>query len=138
MELNHAIEIVRYLAAGMNPLTGRSLDCPGCVCDEEVLSALRAVLRKASSAKQGATQKNEDGDVADKPAEKQHPLAHGTSWTFSDDAELQKMFRDGLSLSEISTAMQRSSKGVASRLRKLGVEYKWRLEHEQQNEEVDE
>ncbi|MGH8431826.1 MAG: hypothetical protein ACREUF_15630, partial [Solimonas sp.] len=108
MEQTQALDIIRSLAAGADPLTGEAFPADSPYQQPEVIRALHlaaeALQRAASSARktQGL------------------PASTGRPWSPEEDQELVTAFDSGSAPKQLSAAHQRTMGAIRSRLMKLG------------------
>ena len=105
MELKQAREIVKTLADGIHPVTGEILPAEDSCNQPEVIRALHAVLDAIPG----------DGEI--NPCK---PEKAGRKWTPADDKYLCQLFDEGCSATELCRIFQRTHKGIAARLVRLG------------------
>lgn len=109
MDAQYAKQILHSLADGVNPMTGEVLAKTDSCNEPDVIRALHWALQ--------ALEKNE---MQEKPAKKSRWANAGLPWTEEDEAELCRMFDCGDSKKDICKFFQRSERGIAARLVKLG------------------
>ena len=105
MELKQAREIVKTLADGIHPVTGEILPAEDSCNQPEVIRALHTVVDAISG----------DGESISRKPEKA-----GRKWTPVDDKYLCQLFDEGCSATELCRIFQRTHKGIAARLVRLG------------------
>lgn len=110
MTSDRAMEILRCMANGVDPITGEVLE-PGHICNSP--DVIRA-LCMAAYAMSGA---------ADAPASacKAEKLNAGRPWTVEDLDALEHMYRGGASMAWICKRLQRRERGVLKQLVYLGL-----------------
>lgn len=104
MDIPRAMEILKALGDGVDPLTGELL--PGkCVCNQaEVVRAFACILRHLEQTK----------------AKRPSPENAGKPWSGEDDETLAQMFDRGCSKQEMQTFFLRSAGAITSRLVRIG------------------
>ncbi len=108
MEQNQALDIVRSLAAGTDPLTGETFAADHVCQQADVVRALSLVveaLQRAASA-----QRKNQG----------LPASTGKPWTPEEDQALVTAFDSGSTIKQLAAAHLRTNGAVRSRLMKLG------------------
>ncbi len=103
-----ALELVTYLAEGINPLTGEWLP-EGHLCQRPEL--IRAFHRAVGALQQESRRERKA---------LQRPVNAGLSWTEQEDSELGTAFDEGVPLDELAQRHGRSQGAVEARLVKLG------------------
>ena len=109
MDVIYAKQILQALADGVNPETGEVLPKNDSCNEPEVIRALHRILQEL-----------EKNDTAEKPIKKSKWEKAGLPWTEEDEQTLSMMFDRGDSNREICKHLQRSERGIAARLVKLG------------------
>lgn len=108
MEQNQALELIRSLAAGTDPLTGEAFAADHICHQVDVVRALSLAaeaLQRAASA-----QKKNQG----------LPASTGKPWTPEEDQALVAAFDSGSTIKQLAAAHLRTNGAVRSRLMKLG------------------
>ena len=106
MEIKRAIEILRRLADGVDPLTGELLP-PDSVCNKaEVVRALHSVLAQM--------------DCWEKKQRVQ-PKNAGKPWLEEESNQLRDEFRANMKISEMARQHGRSRGAIEAKLAKLGL-----------------
>ncbi|MGN1019802.1 MAG: hypothetical protein ACI4O7_05460 [Aristaeellaceae bacterium] len=108
-----AAGLLETLARGADPVTGEILPA-GHVCRDARVSQ---ALRLAAQALRGPDAPREDVWVR----KDGRPNA-GRPWTEEDNAQLEALFRQGMSPEAIAPLLDRRPRGVANQLRALGLE----------------
>ena len=109
MDSIYAKQILQSLAEGVNPATGEVLSREDSCNEPDVIRALHWVL-----------QEMEKNEKAEKPAKKSKWENAGLPWNEEDERMLCVMFDRGDPKREICKFFQRSERGIAARLVKLG------------------
>lgn len=108
MEQTQALEIIRSLAAGVDPATGEVFPADSAYQQPDVLQALSlavaALQQAASSARKIQSL----------------PPSTGKPWTADEDQQLIAAFESGSTPKQLAAAHQRTNGAVRSRLMKLG------------------
>ncbi|HEX8816806.1 MAG TPA: hypothetical protein VF753_15015 [Terriglobales bacterium] len=108
MELDEALRIVRALADGVDPLTGKECSPDALVRNAEVVIALhRAVGAMAAQAERERLKKEQPGNAY-------------RWWSKPEEAQVCEELRRGLDLKEIAKKHNRTVAAVVTRLIKLG------------------
>ena len=103
MDIKRAIELLKGLADGVNPLTGEVLS-PQDSCNQvEIVRALHCVIEHSKA-----------------PA-KQSPRNAGAPWSAEEDTMLLEEFVKGASVSELTEKHARTTGAITSRLSKLSA-----------------
>lgn len=102
MDIKRAKELVSKLAEGIDPISGEVLPDDHICNNAEIIRALYTVL-------------NEDESVRNKPGNA------GKPWTYHDEEELARMFKEGAKISELKEHFKRSERSIEARLAKLGL-----------------
>jgi hypothetical protein len=114
MDEPKAIEILRTLATGLNPMTGEAIPAAGPFESPDIVRALclgaDALESRAKQARRGAGL----------------PRNAGKSWSKEEDERLLAAFDAGTTIPDLATAHERTRSGIEARLVKHG-----RLEVEQ-------
>ena len=108
MEALHALVILRSLANGVDPESGRLLDSGSAFQRPQTVSALAAAVRALERAEK------QDRRRSLAPAKANVP------WTADEDRQLLKAFDSGMSPRQLGATHRRSPKAVKARLAKLG------------------
>ena len=103
MEIKRAAELLRGLADGVDPMTGRPLPDESVYNRPEIIRALHCVLQC----------------VSDRPKRPAMTNA-GKPWTEEDEVALMQMFDTGSTIAEISAQFQRTNGAIVRRLERLG------------------
>ncbi|NLM83213.1 MAG: hypothetical protein GX189_00675 [Clostridiales bacterium] len=105
MDIAQALEMLKTLADGVNPLTGETL-APTDSCNQpEIICALYCVIREVEKKK---------------VRQKKLPENAGKPWTKEEESILCQMFDAGSSKKELSSYFKRTSGAIAARLVRLG------------------
>ena len=103
MDIMRAIELLKGLADGVNPLTGEVLS-PQDSCNQvEIVRALHCVIEHA------------------KTPIKKLPKNAGAPWSTEEDSTLLEEFESGASISELAEKHARTTGAITSRLSKLAA-----------------
>jgi hypothetical protein len=115
MELAEAVEIVRTLANGRDPLTGRTLVADHVCQHPQVVRALCLVVHTLGppQALPGSTAKELEN--AGKP------------WTPGEEAALTRAFEEGATISQLARKHGRTRQAIQGRLYRLGKVSQWQL-----------
>ena len=106
MDALYAKQILRALADGLNPTTGEVLPKTDSCNEPEVIRALHWAIKEL--------------EKLEKPVKKSRWENSGLPWTEQDEKVLCEMFDRGDPKREICKFFQRSERGIAARLVKLG------------------
>lgn len=109
MDALYAKQIIQALAEGVNSATGEVLSREDSCNEPEMIRALHWVLQEL-----------EKNEKAEKPAKKSKWEKAGLPWKEEDERMLCIMFDRGDPKREICKYFQRSERGIAARLVKLG------------------
>ena len=112
MTVDRAIEILRCLANGVDPMTGEILEANHLCNSPEVKRAIHTAIHAMSGA-----------DDAKNPrfVRKNGKLNAGRPWTDEDLDALERMYRDGKPMDWICEKLQRRERGVLKQLAYLGL-----------------
>lgn len=108
MEHTQALEIIRSLAAGADPLTGEAFPADSPYQQPDIIRALHIA---ATALQQAASSARKNQSL---------PPATGKPWTAEEDQELIAAFESGSTPKQLAAAHQRTNGAVRSRLMKLG------------------
>ncbi len=120
METQTALDLLRQLANGTDPQSGKAFHADSPYQHPDTVRALFLALRAL-----------EGGSAAPSPAPARKPRAEaaaagnapskvGQPWTQQEDERLAAAFDAGTAIPELATAHQRSRAGIEARLAKLG------------------
>ena len=112
MTTDRAIEILRCMANGIDPITGEILEEDHLCNSPEVIRALYTAIQAMSGAENG----DESCSVR-----KSGKLNAGRTWTDADLDALKRMYQDGDSMDLICAKLQRRERGVLKQLERLGL-----------------
>lgn len=112
MTTDRAIEILRCMANGIDPITGEILKEDHLCNSPEVIRALYTAIQAMSGA--------ENGDES-RIVRKSEKLNAGRPWTDADLDALKRMYQDGDSMDLICAKLQRRERGVLKQLERLGL-----------------
>jgi len=118
MEQQTALNILRQLANGTDPHTGKAFHADSPYQHPDTVRALFLALRalEGATAKPAATRKPRAESAAGGSA----PSKVGQPWTQQEDERLAAAFDAGTAIPELASAHQRSRAGIEARLAKLG------------------
>src|SRR5262249_37768910 len=115
MDLATAVQIVRTLADGRNPLTGQPLAAEDVCQQAPVVRALGLIVQHM--------QQEETRN-----AEARSNLRNaGRPWSFSEEAELLQQFEAGATVKQLALAHGRTEQAIHGRLYRLGKLPPWPL-----------
>ena len=103
MEIKRAAELLRGLADGVDPMTGRPLPDENVYNCPEIIRALHCVLREL--------QERADGTAA---------VNAGRNWSAEEEARLLQEYSAGLAIEVIARRHGRSAGAIETRLSELG------------------
>ena len=103
MEIKRAAELLRGLADGVDPMTGRPLPDESVYNRPEIIRALHCVLQ--------ALQERADGPAA---------VNAGRNWSADEEAQLLREYGAGLTIEAIARRHGRSVGAIETRLSELG------------------
>jgi hypothetical protein len=108
MEFNQALEILKTLSAGINPITGEVLPLESPFQHAEIVRALfiavDAVRRRADASRRKAAQ----------------PENTGRRWSGDEDGRLRECYLRGFPIIELAQNLSRTPGAVVARLVRLG------------------
>ena len=110
MEIKRAAELLRGLADGVDPMTGRPLPDESVYNRPEIIRALHCVLRALHCVLR-ALQERADGAAATNA---------GRSWSAEEEARLLQEYGAGLTTETIARRHGRSIGAIETRLSELG------------------
>ena len=128
MSLERAVEIIEKLVDGIHPLTGEIL-LESNICEEtgivDALNCAIQVLNERIVAERAIEeyrkqQIKESLEKADK-AKRKLPDNAGKPWLPEDDAALLKLYKAGVSVTEIAKQYKRTKGAIRARLVRLGM-----------------
>ena len=105
--VSDAVQILRDLAAGTDPITKTTLPDESPYQSAKVLRALQLAIDTVTYRAMKNTSPK--------------PVAAGAAWSKEEDRRLVNDFREGVSVDELSRKHQRSRGAINSRLDKLGI-----------------
>ena len=103
MEIKRAAELLRGLADGVDPMTGRPLPDESVYNRPEIIRALHCVLQELQTRQTGAQAVNA-----------------GRSWHADEERQLLEEYDAGLSVDEIARRHGRTAGAIEARLSELG------------------
>ncbi len=107
MDIQHAKELLKTLADGINPLTGEVLSQNDSCNQPDIVRALYAALAELD--KQPGKTKGLQPENAGKP------------WTPEDDERLKECFESRMTKQDLCNEFKRSPGSISSRLARLGL-----------------
>ena len=102
MDIKRAKELLSKLAEGIDPITGEVLPDDHICNNAEIIRALYTLLNATEA-------------VRNKPENA------GKPWTAEDDKELERLYGEGVKISELKGRFKRSRTSIEARLDKLGL-----------------
>lgn len=102
MDIKRAKELISILAEGIDPISGEVLPADHICNNAEIIRAFYALLNAAEA-------------VRNKPENA------GKPWTTEDDKELERLYGEGVKISELKNHFKRSRTSIEARLDKLGL-----------------
>lgn len=108
MELAKAIEIIQYLADGVNPYTGEVFGEASVFQNADTARALYVALEELKYR------------LSRKEKHKDYPGNVGKPWTAEEEASLMEEFDSGVEMAAIAIKHERTNWAIQSRLMKLG------------------
>jgi hypothetical protein len=108
MEINQAIEIIKALADGVDPITGEVFDDESPYQHPQIIRALFLAISTLEKSKQVQSQR-----VI-------LPSNAGGQWNEEEDKELLLGFKQGININELSQKHKRTKGAIQSRLTKHG------------------
>ncbi len=108
MELTQAIEIIKALADGVDPITGEVFENDSPYQHPQIIRALFVALKVLESNIQVQSRK----EIL--------PSNAGGQWTEEEDNQLLLGFKEGISINELSQKHKRTKGAIQSRLTKHG------------------
>ena len=108
-----AAGLLEALAQGADPFTGEILPPSHVLCDERASQALRMAVKAL---------RGQDAAREDQWVRKDGRLSAGRPWTEEDNAQLEQLFRQGMSPEAMAPLLGRRPRGVANQLKALGLE----------------
>ena len=108
MDTDTALEIIRALADGIDPLTGEVFPDDSIYQQPQVIRALFTAMQVL--------------EYQQKRGERQRQLPHkaGIAWATEEDEKLSEAFDQGKSIQELARMHERTHGAIQSRLVKLG------------------
>ncbi len=113
MEHTRAVDVIKSLAAGIDPFTGEVFQAGSTLQNPEVVRALFIAV----AAMEGKSVKAEKPGRPRDPAQ---PSAAGKAWSPDEEAQLATEFDGGLSEKDLAAKHQRTLGAIRYRLVKLG------------------
>ena len=115
MKQLEAAALIEQLAQGIDPVTGEILPCDHVLCDVEIAQALKMAVRALR------------GQDASLPQEKTWLRANGKlhagrPWTQEDNAQLEALYRQGMSAEQMAPLLQRRTRGVEKQIRLMRLD----------------
>lgn len=108
MELSRAVEIITFLADGIDPFSGVALEHDSVFQKSDTIRALYKALEIMKQKNKQSQRKYEA------------PENTGKAWTPDEESLLIREFEAGTSIREIAAKLQRTSWAINSRLMKMG------------------
>lgn len=117
METARSVEILKTLADGIDPGTGKPFAADSAYQHPETVRALFSAIRALEQrAPQAPAQPAPGPDKPARPA----PEKAGQPWSEEEDAQLGKAYDSGQSIEDLAQAHKRSKWAIESRLARLG------------------
>jgi hypothetical protein len=117
MEAARSVEILKSLADGIDPGTGKPFAADGPYQHPDTVRALFSAIRALEQrAPQAPARQTSPADKSGRPA----PEKAGQPWSEEEDAQLGKAYDSGQSIEELAQAHKRSKWAIESRLARLG------------------
>ena len=128
MSPERAVEIIENLVDGIHPLTGEILPESN-ICEEPgIMDALNYAIQVLNerivaerAIEQYRRQQVKDTSVKDDKIKRKQPENAGKPWLPEDDAELLKLYKAGVSVTEIAKQYKRTKGAIRARLVRLGM-----------------
>lgn len=128
MSPERAVEIIENLVDGIHPLTGEILPESN-ICEEPgIMDALNYAIQVLNerivaerAIEQYRRQQVKDTSVKDDKTKRKQPENAGKPWLPEDDAELLKLYKAGVSVTEIAKQYKRTKGAIRARLVRLGM-----------------
>ena len=105
MDIPETLKIVRALANGVDPETGKNLDESSICRQQQIVKALNRAISSL---------------VQEQKREQRKPTNAFRSWTRAEDAQVCEEVRGGMDFHEIAKAHNRTVASILARLVKLG------------------
>jgi len=118
MKRFEAIDIIKKLLDGVNPVTGQVLGRNHVCCEPEVMRALHSAVMAMEA---GAAREDAPSDIDARWYRRNGSLNAGRPWTEKDSRQLAELFRQGMDIDEICVLLQRRRRGVEHQLDMLGL-----------------
>ncbi len=128
MSPERAVEIIENLVDGIHPLTGEVLPESN-ICEEtgivEALNCAIQVLNERIVAERAIEeyrrQQIKDASEKDDKTKRKQPENARKPWLSEDDAKLLKLYKTGVSVTEIAKQYKRTKGAIRARLVRLGM-----------------
>jgi hypothetical protein len=114
MENARAVEVIKSLAAGIDPYTGEVFQAGSTLQNPEVVRALFVAVTAMEGRAKASTR------AAAAPKNPALPTAAGKAWSETEDQELVQAFDGGASEKDLAARHQRTLGAIRYRLVKLG------------------
>lgn len=119
MTIARSLEILRLLADGVDPMTGKTLEEDHLCNYPEVIRALATAINFISTNE--SVSENSQVPKLEKSNFKNKKLNAGRPWTNEDLATLKQMYQNNQSMDAICQQLQRRERGVMKQLVYLGL-----------------
>ena len=108
MDAIQSLTIIRSLADGVNPYSGKVLSYNGPYQQPDTVRALHTAIKALEKSRKASAAKNLPGNS-------------GTPWDKSEERRMVKAYNSGKPIKEIAKRHERTEGAIMSRLVKLGV-----------------
>ena len=115
MDLKSAIEKVKMLANGINPINGERLPAESPYNNSDVIRALFFVLNYVPKQKKSPEEKQQEN------LHKGLPRNYGLVWTDEARKQVASLFRAGEGLENLATTLERSKTAIVAELHRQGL-----------------
>ena len=122
MNTAHAIQILRYLKAGLNAY-GEEFQ-HGDLDDFNFQHAIHLALENLETATRSLPKpiyNLTDEELTEYNRNNKNPLRHGAKWNWQEDAYLKNHYEEGINIGHLAKALQRSNWAIIKRLNQIKI-----------------